>query len=437
MHDTSGKRRVVITGMGVVSPCGHGLEAFGTALKDGVSGIRFIGRLAEMGFSCCVGGVPQGVMEHLSEYFGQEELLSLNESIAYGAIAALDAFHDAGLERKAADDKEVYTDTGAIIGTGIGGIDTFGNHVYPKLFDGKIRRLGSSVVERIMVSGVSARIGGLLGLGNQVTTNSSACSTGNEAIIMGFERIRAGLADRMLVGGCEGSDPLVWCGFDAMRVLSKKFNDAPHAASRPMSASAGGFVPGSGAGVLVLEDLESALNRGARIYGEMLAGVVTCGGMRGGGSMTAPSPMGVRRCIRGAIASARIDPHEIDYINGHLTATMADPMEIGNWAEALALSADEFPFINSTKSLIGHALGASGAIETVATLIQMHEGFLHPSLNCEDLHPDIASYAGSVVRERLETPIHIAAKASFGFGDVNSCLIIKSWRTEHANTRNL
>ena len=437
MHNLTDRKRVVVTGMGVVTPCGHGIEAFSQALREGVSGIRFIERLAELGFSCCVGGVPPGIMDQLGEYFAESEIISLNESIAYGTIAALDAFADAGLERTPRDGDTIHEDTGAIIGTGIGGIDTFGHQVYPKLMGGNIRRLGSSVVERIMVSGVSARVGGLLGLGGQVSSNSSACSTGNEAIIMGFERIRAGLASRMLVGGCEGSDPLVWCGFDAMRVLSKKHNETPHSASRPMSATAGGFVPGSGAGVLVIEELSLALNRGARIYGEILAGTVTCGGMRSGGSMTAPSPRGVRRCISNAIGSAGIDPHEIDYINGHLTATMADPREIANWAESLGLGAHEFPYINSTKSLIGHALGASGAIETVATLIQLSEGFLHPSLNCEDLHPDIASYEKSVVRERLEVPIHIAAKASFGFGDVNSCLIIKSWRNNNDHSRNL
>ena len=185
-----------------------------------------------------------------------------------------------------------------MIGTGVGGLDTVGERLVPMTDAGKVRRLGSTIVEQVMGSGVSARVSGLLALGNQVTTNSSACSTGTEAIIDGANRIRQGLAERMLCGGSEGASHYIWAGFDAMRVLSRRFNDEPERASRPMSASAGGFVPGSGAGVLHLESLESASKRGARIYAEVLGGALNCGGHRGGGSMTAPNPESVRRCIR-------------------------------------------------------------------------------------------------------------------------------------------
>jgi 3-oxoacyl-(acyl-carrier-protein) synthase len=419
------ERRVVVTGLGVIAPNGHGKEEFTQALRSGKSGIKHHKELEELQFACQVGGVPDSYQDKFRQYFSENDLMSINESIGYGAIAAIDAFEDAGLRRPAHDEDFVYEDTGAIIGTGIGGIDTFGRDVYPKLMNKQVKRLGSTIVERIMMSGVSARVAGLLGLGGQVTSNSSACSTGTEAIIMGTERIRMGLANRMVVGGCEGSGPMVWSGFDAMRVLCRKFNDKPEAASRPMSASAGGFIPGSGAGILVLEELSSALARKAHIYAEVVGTAITCGGHRFGGSMTAPSPRGVQRCIRTALASGNIDPKEIDYINGHLTATMADPLELANWSEAL--SADRLPYISSTKSMIGHALGAAGAIEMVATLLQMENNFLHPSINCEDLHPDIERYEASIVRKCLETRVQIAAKASFGFGDVNSCIIMKKW----------
>jgi 3-oxoacyl-(acyl-carrier-protein) synthase len=203
--------------------------------------------------------------------------------------------------------------------------------------EGRVRRLGSRVVEQVMNSGTSARISGLIGAGNQVTSNSAACSTGNEAIIDALWRIRMGLAKRMVAGGSEGATPYIWGGFDAMRVMSRKFNDNPAAGSRPMSATACGFVPGSGGAMLVLEELETALARGARIYVEVIGGYVNCGGQRMGGSMTAPNPEGVKRCIRGAVADAGINPAEVDAINGHLTATYADPhgsKELGGGAGA-------------------------------------------------------------------------------------------------------
>ncbi|MEA1935698.1 MAG: beta-ketoacyl synthase N-terminal-like domain-containing protein, partial [Thermodesulfobacteriota bacterium] len=281
---------------------------------------------------------------------------------------------------------------------------------------------------QVMNSGTSACVAGLLALGNQVTSNSSACSTGTEAIFDGMMRIRMGLAKRMLAGGSEGPSPYIWSGFDSMRVLSRKFNDKPEAASRPMSASASGFIPGSGAGVLMLEDLESALQRGARIYAEVLGGAVNCGGHRSGGTMTAPNPEGVQRCIRSAISDAGITPQQIDAISGHLTATFSDPGEVKSWFLALEREIDDFPYINAAKSMIGHCLGATGAIESIAVVLQLYKGFLHPSINCEDVHPEIAAFADKIPQTLMEYPdLKVIIKAGFGFGDVNSCLIFKKW----------
>jgi 3-oxoacyl-(acyl-carrier-protein) synthase len=307
-------------------------------------------------------------------------------------------------------------------------MDTIAQNVVPMINEGRVRRLGSRIVEQVMSSGTSARIGGILGAGNQVTSNSSACSTGNEAIIDSLWRIRIGLAKRMIAGGSEGATPYIWGGFDAMRVICRKYNDNPTAGSRPLSASACGFVPGSGGAMLLLEDLETALARGARIYAEVIGGAVNSGGQRMGGSMTAPNPEGVRKCIRAAVADAGINPAQVDAINGHLTATYADPGEVKNWAAALERTPENFPYINSTKSLIGHCLGAAGAIESVATVLQIYKGFLHPSINCEDVHPDIAEFAAKIPHQCMEFPdLKIVAKAGFGFGDVNSCIIFKKW----------
>lgn len=418
-------KRVVITGMGVVAANAHGLDNFASALRAGKSGIRHFPKLAELGFACQVGGKPEVSEELKKQYFSDDALLALNESMIYTGIAGIDCWKDAGFTVDPTSPTD--WDTGAIIGTGIGGADTLGEKVVPGVNEGKVRRLGSTVVEQTMASSVSAWLGGALGLGGQVTTNSSACTTGTEALVNAFQAIQEGRAVRMLAGGAEGSSHFIWAGFDAMRVLSRGFNDKPEQASRPLSASAAGFVPSSGAGILMLESLESAEKRGAKIYAEVIGGHVNSGGQRGGGSMTAPNPEGVVRCIRQAILQAGISPSEIDIINGHLTATMADPMEVKNWLRALECAPEDFPMINSTKSLVGHALGAAGGIECVAAVLQLYKGFVHGSLNCEDLHPELAPVAKSIVHKSRDSKAKILAKSSFGFGDVNGCVIFKKW----------
>ena len=421
-------RRVVITGLGVVAPNGVGLEAYEQALRGGVSGIRHIPLLDELNFGCRVAGVPEGVDAIAEERFDEGELKAMNSNHRFGCISALDAWADAGFERPAHEDDHVFWEAGAVIGTGIGGLDTAGEKLIPLTDAGKVRRLGSTVVEQIMGSGVSARVSGLLALGNQVTSNSSACSTGAEAVVEGYRRIQDGLAERMLCGGSEGSSHYIWAGFDSMRVLCRDFNDQPERASRPMSATAGGFVPGSGAGILHLESLESAEARGARIYAEVLGGALNCGGHRGGGSMTAPNPESVRRCIRQAVEAAGISPDEIDAINGHLTATGADAGEVASWAAALGRTPENFPAITSTKSMIGHGLGAAGAMECVACVLMLQGGFVHPSINSEDVHPDIEAFSASIPQEALEMPqLRTLIKAGFGFGDVNVCVVFRKW----------
>lgn len=421
-------RRVVVTGMGVVAPNGVGLAAFDAALREGRSGVRHLPRLAELGFGCTVAGVPPGVDAAAEAAFDAEMLLAMNANHRMGALAAIEAWADAGFERPRPDDDRVHWEAGAVLGTGVGGLDTVGGKLVPMTDAGKVRRMGSTMVEQVMGSGVSARVSGLLALGNQVTSNSSACSTGTEAVLEGVARIRAGLAERMLCGGSEGDSHYIWAGFDAMRVLSRRFNEEPERASRPMSASAGGFVPAAGAGVLHLESLESAERRGARIHAEVLGGALNCGGHRGGGSMTAPNPEGVRRCIRAGLADAGITPREVGAISGHLTATGADPNEVEAWAAALEAAPGALPPITATKSMIGHALGAAGGIESVACVLMLRGGYVHASLNCEDVHPRVEPFAASIPHETRPLPaLRTIAKASFGFGDVNACVVFGKW----------
>ena len=421
------KNRVVITGLGVVAPNGVGLEAFSKAIKNGESGITFHQQLADLNFSCCIGGIPQISEEQKLEYLTPLQLRGFNSSgILYGCMAGMDAWKDAGLDVDA--NSELDFDSGTVFGTGTSGVEKFREAIY-KLDDKQVKRLGSTVVVQTMASGISAFLGGILGLGNQVTTNSSACTTGTEAILMGYERIKNGQAKRMLVGSCSDDGPYIWGGFDAMRVMTYKHNESPEKGSRPMSESASGFVPGAGAGALVLESLESALDRNATIYAEVLGGNINSGGQRDGGTMTAPNAEAVQRCIKDAIINANISPNDIDTINGHLTATSKDGLEIENWTKALGRSGQDFPYINSLKSMVGHCLAAAGSIESVATVLQLKDQFVFPNINCEDVHPEVSTLISTekIVTQPLKTDINIAVKASFGFGDVNGCVIFKRY----------
>lgn len=421
------KKRIVITGLGVVAPNGVGLDAFTHAIKNGVSGIKHDAELERLQFSCQIAGKPEVSTEFALHYLSELELRNFNSSgILYGVIAGIDAWTDAGLSMEI--NEEPDWDSGTIFGTGTSGIDKFRESIY-KIDDFQTRRLGSTAVAQTMNSGVSAYLGGKLGLGNQVSTNSSACTTGTESILMAFERIKSGQAKRILAGSTSDSGPYIWGGFDAMRVCTFKHNETPENGSRPMSESASGFVPGSGAGALLLEDLESALERGAKIYAEVLGGNVNSGGQRGLGSMTAPNPIAVQKCIKNAIENAEIQSKDIDTINGHLTATSKDSLEVQNWSEALGRSGADFPYINSLKSTVGHSLSGAGSIESVASVLQLYHGFIFPNRNCEDINPEITALIDSsrIPQKLIEKELTIVAKASFGFGDVNGCVIFKKY----------
>lgn len=417
-------KRVVVTGLGVVSPNGIGLDDFAKAIKEGQSGVKFDPELAELKFSCQISAKPNVTDELALSYLSELELRNFNASgILYGVIAGLDAWKDAGL--KPADQQPDW-DSGTIFGTGTSGIGKFRESIY-KIDAFETRRLGSTAVAQTMNSGISAYLAGKLGFGNQVTTNSSACTTGTESIVMAYDRISSGKAIRILAGSTSDSGPYIWGGFDAMKVCTFKYNDSPEAGSRPMSATASGFVPGSGAGALVLEDYESALKRGAKIYCEVLGGNVNSGGQRGEGTMTAPNSVAAQKCITDAISAAGISAQDIDVINGHLTATSKDGLEIQNWTKALNRKGADFPYINSLKSMIGHGLSAAGSIESVAAILQIRDQFVFPNRNCEDLHPEISSLIDKdrVPIKAVPTSVNVVIKASFGFGDVNGCVIFK------------
>lgn len=422
------ERRVVITGLGIVAPNGVGLDAFLDAIKSGKSGIKFDQKLADLQFSCQISGTPQISEDKKRDYFSELELRNFNSTgILYGVIAGIDAWKDAGLSLENSENPD--WDSGTVFGTGTSGIEKFRESIY-KIDDLQTRRLGSTAVAQTMGSGISAYIGGKLGLGNQVTTNSAACTTGAESILMCYERIKSGKAKRMLAGATSDSGPYIWGGFDAMKVCTFKHNESPEKGSRPMSETASGFVPGSGAGALLLEDLETALERGARIYGEVLGGNINSGGQRGEGSMTAPNPVAVQKCISDAMKNANVSGNDIDTINGHLTATSKDSLEISNWSKALDRKGKDFPLINSLKSMVGHCLSASGGVESVAAVLQLYHDFIFPNINCEDVNPEILEIIDNecIPAELINKELNVVAKASFGFGDVNGCIIFKKFK---------
>ena len=419
--------RVVITGLGVVAPNGVNIASFTSALRQGISGIQFFQHLKDSAMGCCVAGVPMNFDNSiLRKYLNPGAFKSLRSTtIKYALAAAIEAWTNAGFEVIGND---IDPDTGCIFGNGVCDVDHM-RYAIGMFENGDIQKLGVRHIEQLMSSGSSAYIGGLFGLGNQVTANSSACSTGTEAVVMAFEKIQSGNAKRMIAGSCEASSPYIWAVFDAMRVLNRNHNDNPTAASRPMSIDSAGFVPGSGAGALILEELETAIKRNAIIYGEVVSGFVNSGGHRNGGSMTAPSSAGVRTCIETTIHKSGIHPREIDLICGHLTGTSADKLEIANWSMALNRSGKDFPPINTSKSLTGHCISATGSIECVAAILQMDNNFIQPNLNCDIIRPEILEIIDEecIVRQPTNKVINTVIKANFGFGDVNSCVIFKKY----------
>ncbi len=430
MLSASDDDKVVVTGVGVVAPGASDLSSFRVMLREGRSGITADAELAGLGFSCRVSGRSHLHSEQLEQELSPLERRRLTAAgMRFALVAGREAVRCSGLSVGLA---QPDVRRSVVFGAGVPGIDVLST-AFQHVDAGRCKRLGSATIEMQMPSSPASLLAAHLGAGGQVTSNAAACATGVEALITGWQRIRAGQADVVLVGSTETEGAHLWGAFESLRVLSSSFNHAPAHASRPLSATAAGFVPASGAAALVLERKSHALARGAVIWCEVLGGAANCGAQTQGGSMTAQNPAAVRDCLRAALHAAGREPTDVDAISGHLTATGADSAEIGNWARALDRRGSSFPWLNAPKSLWGHALSASGAIELVACALQLAEGFMHPSLNAEDLHPAVSDIVdpGRVVRQAFHpTRLDVMAKASFGFGDVNACAILGRYRVD-------
>jgi 3-oxoacyl-(acyl-carrier-protein) synthase len=419
-------RRVVVTGMGVLAPNATGIPAFEAALREGKSGLAFQPTMAELGMNCQVAGVPKLDEEALASLLFPAQLRAMNLHLKYAAVAAAECWRSAGFELDRERPSDTDWSTGAVIGSGISGVDTLCEIVGPLTDSKQVRRLGSRTVEQSMSSAAAACVSGLLGLGGPVIATAAACASGTAAILEAMWLIRSGRTDRVVAGAAETSSRYTWAMFDAMRVLGREFNDRPEEASRPLSASAGGFIPSAGAGMLMLEARDVALDRGARIYAELLGGASNSGGQRGDGTMTSSNSRGVVRCVRSALVDAGVAPADVHSINGHMTGTTGDAKEVRNLAAAFEMPLSKLPMMNATKSLIGHALGAAGALETIAAILQLAGGFVHASRNCEDLHPDLRELEDRIPRKTIPHDGRVTLKTSLGFGDVNTCLVLSA-----------
>lgn len=422
-------KRIVITGIGVIAPNGLGSKDFLKAIQNGKSGIKFIQELSDFNFSCQVAGIPNIKHSKYLEYLHKYDLTESDITVKYSTLAALEAWTNAGFQIPEYFSDEINENCGIIIGSSCSGMEYFARRVIPLTNSRNIKKLGSRTIENIMTSGPVATISMILALGNQSMENSSACSSGTESIILAYESIKSGKAEIMLAGGTDPNTPFCWAGFDSMRLLNRKSNKTPESASRPMSASANGFVPAAGAGIIILEELSHAQKRNATIYAEIIGGSTNCGGHRNGGSMYASNPNRAVDNIKQALKNSEIEANNIDLISGHLTGTKSDPREIENWIAGLNLK-NKFPYINSLKSMTGHMQGAAGTVETIAAVLQLQHSFIHPSINCEDLHPEIQKiYDNSKIPHKpiFDSKVKYAIKAGFGFGDVNSCIVLKSY----------
>ena len=406
-------RRVVITGIGLVSPLGVGTEKNWQALIEGVNGIGPIARFDATNFSSRIAG-EVGDFDPL-QFIEKKNVRKMDLFIQYALGAASMALEDSGLRI----DKRNAERVGVYIGSGIGGLPSI-ERQHASLLENGPRRISPFFIVGLIVNLASGQVSIRHGAKGPNLAVCTACSTGTNAIGDSFRLIASGQADAMFAGGSEAViTPLAVGGFAAMKALSTR-NQEPEKASRPFDQDRDGFVMGEGAGILILEDMESAQRRGARIYAEVVGYGLSADAFH----VSAPSEDGDGpiRVMKNAIADAGISPEEVDYINAHGTSTPAgDRVEtlairrtFGDWASSLPVS--------STKSMTGHLLGAAGGFETAVTAMAIYHGVIPPTINYEN--PDPECDLDYVPNRARRHPIRNALTNSFGFGGTNASLIL-------------
>jgi len=399
-------RRVVVTGMGIVSSIGNNTNEVLSALREARSGVVAAPEYAELGFRCQVHAPPQIDWESMVD---RRAARFLAQGTGFAHIAMEQAIADSGLEESEVSNEK----TGLIVGSG--GAST--RAIIESAETAKTRgpkRVGPFAVPKAMSSGPSATLATWFKIRGLNFSISSACATSAHCIGVGYEQIAMGKQDVVFAGGCEELDWTLSVLFDAMGAMSSNFNETPAVASRAYDKDRDGFVIAGGGAVVVLEEYEHAKARGAKIYGEIVGYAANSDGF----DMVAPSGEGAARCMK--LAMSTIGGRTIDYLNPHGTST-----PVGDLKEMEAVRAvfgDKPPLISSTKSLTGHSLGAAGAQEAIYSLLMLNNGFAAKSANIETLDPAFADLP--ILFERSDKPLETVMSNSFGFGGTNGCLVM-------------
>lgn len=412
----NGARRVVVTGTGLVTPLGTGVEKNWTALMAGRSGIGPITRFECADFPTRIAGEVRDFVPE--DWIERREIKKMDPFIQYAVAAAQMAMDQAGLKIPPADAERV----GTIVGVGIGGITSI-EQFHTLYLESRLRRVSPFFIAKLIANLAPGQISIRFGAKGINYTPTSACASGGNAVGEAFRNIRDGYQDAVITGGSEAAlCGLGIGGFIAMRALSTR-NDEPERASRPFDRGRDGFVMSEGAGILVLESLAHAQARGARILGE----VIGYGANADAFHITAPAPggEGAARCMQLALRDAGIVPTDVGYINAHGTATeYNDASESEAIRKVFGAHADGLA-VSSTKSMIGHTLGAAGGIEAVYTVLALARGRLPPTINYEE--PDPACDLDYVPNVARDTDATVALSNSFGFGGANACLVFRRW----------
>ncbi|AVT79308.1 beta-ketoacyl-ACP synthase I [Rhodopseudomonas palustris] len=403
-------RRVVVTGMGIVSSIGNNTQEVLASLHDAKSGISRAEKHAELGFRSQVQGAPT---MNPADVVDRRAMRFLGEGAAWNHVAMEQALADSGLEESDISNER----TGIVMGSGGPSARTIVEAADITRTKGP-KRVGPFAVPKAMSSTASATLATWFKIKGVNYSISSACATSNHCIGNAYELIQWGKQDVMFAGGCEELDWSLSVLFDAMGAMSSKYNDTPATASRPYDVSRDGFVIAGGAGVLVLEELEHAKARGAKIYGE----IIGYGATSDGYDMVSPSGEGAERCMKMALATT--GGIKIDYINPHATSTPAgDPPEIAAIRKVFG-NEDKCPPISATKALTGHSLGATGVQEAIYSLLMMQNGFICESAHITELDPAFADMP--IVRKRIDNAkLGAVLSNSFGFGGTNATLVFK------------
>ena len=423
-HNAAAPRRVVVTGMGIACPLGVGVGHVWRRLVAGESGISAIQSFDTKDLPARIAGqVPQGTRAggglDLGEWVPVKDQKKMDRFIQFALVAAQEAVEDSGWKPEAEEDRDA---TGVMIGSGIGGLTTI-YEASQVVGSGRAKRLSPFFIPSALINLASGHVSIKYGFKGPNHSAVTACATGVHALGDAARLIALGDADVMVAGGAEAAvNEIGMAGFCASRALSTAFNDTPQKASRPWDEERDGFVMGEGAGVVVLEELEHAKKRGAKIYAEVIGY-----GMSGDAyHITAPSETGdgAFRAMRAALKSAGVSPSEVQYVNAHGTSTpLGDDLELGAverlWGDAAGKLA-----MSSTKSAVGHLLGAAGAVEGIFSILAIRDGVAPPTLNLEK--PSRESAIDRVAKEAQERKIEVALSNSFGFGGTNASIVFRA-----------